>query len=193
VKKTTHRKSRKPTGKYAPLIRELRRQVELIEEEPVRQSDFATYFDVAPITITRWESGWQDPPPKKLQHLAILSCNCMRPDLEVAFGGGDANSPRDKTDYAISMLLKCLFQLRASGRRAQADAIHAAAQAVFNVARDIVRAAHGQETRMPAGEAFLLREMERHLKQIYDHERGLFGEMGRAVGAKMYTTKESEK
>jgi len=192
MNKSIHRrKSRKPTGRHAALVKELRKHMESYAGEPMRQADFATFFDVAPITITRWESGWQDPPPRKLQQLAILAANCGRQDLEVAFGG-DADTPPDKREQAISMLLKCLFQLRAMGQRAHSDAIHVATQAVFNVARDIVREAHGQEMRRPAGLVFLLREMERHLKQIYDHERGLFGAMGRAVGVPMYT-EETEK
>ncbi len=195
MKKTTdQRKSRKATGKWADVVRELREHLAHFMNEPVTQADFASFFDVAEVTVRRWESGRQDPPRPKLEHLLVAAHNLGRPDLAVALRSeSDPDRSLDKRERSLVMLFTCLFQFRQVAGRQHAKAIHAAAQVVFDAAHHIVLDVQEGGVKQGAGEAFLLRRMESCLKEIYDWEQGIWGLLHRKANAPMYTAASTQK
>ncbi len=184
------RKSRKPTGKWANAVVELRKTISIAEGEPYSQRDFATFFNVASVTIARWEIGMQDPPAPKRKHLSIIADLYGRRDLVVAFASElEADSPTQKRERAILGLLACLFQWERLGGEAAGhnDSIHSAARKVFDVARQIVANARSGARNVSAGEKFLATEMERRIKEIYAEEETLNAFFSRKAGMRMFT------
>ena len=183
------RKSRKATGEWARLVLDLRKHIGEEQGEPYSQSDFATFFNVAAVTVARWEIGMQDPPRPKREQLAILAEFYGRKDLALAFRSGIEAEYVSKTDAAMVALLMGLLRWRRLRGDADKDsqAIHGAARRVFEVASDIVAKADRPNT--GSAERFLAAEMRRRLKEIYDEENGWPGVFIRTTGALMYTPK----
>jgi DNA-binding transcriptional regulator YiaG len=184
------RKSRKPTGKWANAVVELRKAISLVEGEPYSQRDFATFFNVASVTIARWEIGMQDPPAPRRKHLSMIAELYSRSDLVVAFASGlESESPAQRKERAVLALLACLFQWTRLGGGAghQNNAIDVAAKKVFDVAHQIVAHARSGTQEISAGEKFLVTEMERRIKEIYADEETLNAFFSRKAGVRMFT------
>ena len=193
------RKARKPTGKWKELVFELRKRIEGVDADgkPIlSQADFGKILQVAGITASRWETGAQDPPGSALARLAIVACNTGSYDLEVAFqtgrAGEDAISGKDKV---IISLLASLFRWRAM-TKAQAEKpglhaeIHAAAKTIFDLAARIVGAQLPEAEEDQPARKFLIADMARLLRQVFDAEHTFPAPIARVFGAPMYTVDE---
>ncbi len=190
TKQRKRRKSRKATGEWAQLVLDLRKHIGEEKGEPYSQSDFATFFNVAAVTVARWEVRMQDPPRPKREQLAILAEFYGRKDLALAFRSGIEAEYVSKTDGAMVALLMGLLRWRRLRGDVDRDSqsIYGAARKVFEVASDIVAKADGPN--MGSAERFLAAEMRRRVKEIHDEEHGWPGVFFRTRGALMYTSKE---
>jgi DNA-binding transcriptional regulator YiaG len=190
TKPRKRRKSRKPTGKWANAVVELRKAISIAEGEPYSQRDFATFFNVAGVTTARWEIGMQDPPAPKRKHLSLIADLYGRRDLAVAFASElESDSPIPKKERAILGLLACLFQWERLGDEGAShnDSIHSAAKKVFDVACQIVANARSGTRNVSAGETFLATEMERRITEIFAEEETLNAFFSRKAGMRMFT------
>jgi hypothetical protein len=184
------RRSRKPTGKWANAVVELRKAISRVEGEPYSQRDFATFFNVASVTVARWEIGMQDPPAPRRNRLSMVAELYGRRDLAGAFAPDmAAESPSYKKERAVLALLACLFQWeRLEGGTAQEHhAIYAAAKKVFDVAHQIVAQARSGTRQVSVGEKFVAAEMERRVDEIYAAEETLSAFLSRKAGMRMFT------
>jgi len=190
------RKPRKPTGKWKDLVFELRKRIEGVDADGkpnLSQADFGKILQVAAITISRWETGAQDPPTPALDRLAIVACNTGPHDLETAFQAGrageDAISGKDKV---IISLLASLFRWRAM-TKAQAEKpglhaeIHAAAKTIFDLAARIAGAQLPEAEEDKPARKFLIVDMARMLREVFDAEHTFPAPISRVFGAPMYT------
>jgi transcriptional regulator with XRE-family HTH domain len=197
--KTTNRKSRKPTGRFAPAVKEFRVRVEGIDKDgkPIMsQADFGKIFQTAPITVSRWELGIQDPPAPMLKWLALGAGNLGYRDLEMVFLAGEAPAALiDPKDRNILSLLACLMRWKEVGRSTSADRtadIHRTGQTVFELARSIVADLVASDDRKDLAKETLVAEMSRLLEEIHNAEHQLFSPTLRAAGLPMYSTGESD-
>ena len=193
------RKPRKPTGKWKDLVFELRKRIEGVDADGkpnLSQADFGKILGVASITASRWETGAQDPPSPALDHLSIVACNTGSYDLETAFQAGrageDAIGGKDKV---IIALLASLFRWRAM-TKAQAEKpglhaeIHAAAKTIFDLAARIVGAQLPEAQADQPARKFLIGDMARLLREVFDAEHTFPAPISRVFGAPMYTVDE---
>ncbi|HTX35405.1 MAG TPA: helix-turn-helix transcriptional regulator [Bryobacteraceae bacterium] len=197
VKTIRRRTSRKPTGKWARFVVELRRRAYGIDDggDPVcTQQEFAEALRVSPITVSRWELGKQDPPPNERARLALAAENLgVGMDLILAFQlDKEPDYGLRKTDIAITGLLRCLFLLRRSRMgEPEAAELHRIAAAVFDLSRVVTSAAIASRSDA-SPDRLVTDEMVRLLKEIDQDERSPFGQMARLFGGKTYTEAKKE-
>jgi hypothetical protein len=190
------RKPRKPTGKWKDLVFELRKRIEGVDAEGkpnFSQVDFGAILHVAGITISRWETGVQDPPSPALDHLAIAACNMGSYDLEAAFQAGRAGEETIyRKDKVIIGLLASLFRWQAM-TKAQEERpglhaeIHTAAKTIFDLAARIVGSQLPEAEEDKPARKFLIADMARMLREVFDAEHTFPAPILRVFGAPMYT------
>ena len=175
VKPIRQRKSRKATGKWAPLVLELRRRafgVDQHDQAICTQAEPATALKLSSITVSRWERGIQDPPPAERARLALVAENLgVGQDLVIEFSAGkDQDQILRKTDLRIVGLLRCLFLARESWLAGRApDELQRLARGVFDLARNVVRDARTSEV-VAGRNRLLIDEMTRLLQEISQEE-----------------------
>lgn len=187
------RASRKPTGRWAETILDLRRRIEGsgADGNPhLTQPEFAKLLQVSSQTVSRWERGVQDPPPRAIEMLEILACNLgLGRDLEIAFRSDRDQQPTMVADAAVVGLLRCLFVMEAArpaiwtAQRSQE--LRRAAMAIFGIARGV--AADAVAASMSPADRMLAGEVTRLLEKIRDMEASAIGMFARWGGLPLYT------
>ncbi len=191
-------KGRKPTGRWANLVTQLRRRIDGVDQngEPVcTQAELAGYLGVSSITVSRWELGKQDPPPQARARLALMvEALGAGADLAIAFREGqEQDQVLPKTDLAIVGLLRCLFLAREAWmNRPDGEQLERLAKGVFDLARAVAGDAVTSDL-ISGPNRLLIDEMVRLLKTIDQEEQSPFGQMARLFGARMYTEKGDTK
>jgi len=187
------RASRKPTGRWAETILDLRRRIEGsgADGSPhLTQPEFAKLLQVSSQTVSRWERGVQDPPPRAIEMLEILACNLgLGRDLEIAFRSDRDQEPTMLADGAVVGLLRCLFVLEqarpAIWTEQRSQELRRAATAIFGLARGI--AADAVAAAMSPADRMLIGEVTRLLEKIRDIEASAIGMFARWGGLPVYT------
>lgn len=175
---------------------ELRRRAYGVDRDgdPIcTQAEFAAALRLSNITVSRWELGKQDPPPRERARLALAAENLgAGQDLTLAFRSGqEQDYVLRKTDLAIVGLLRCLFLARESSmNKSNAEELQGIAKGVFDFARAVAGDAITSDM-IPPTNRILIDEMVRLLKEIDLEENSpFFGQMARLFGARTYTEPE---
>ena len=199
IKTIRRRASRKPTGKWAEAIRDLRGRIEghKADGNPrLTQPAFAELLQMSAQTLSRWERGDQDPPPRAREMLALVAFNLgLGRDLELAF---KPQSDRAKDirpqDRAIIGLLRCLLELQAAElamwTQQRKSELYSAAKTIFETARAVAADALALESSMTPASQMLVAEVTRLVKEIRKAESSFPGLLSRATGMPVYTDVE---
>lgn len=188
----SRRKARKPSGRWASLVVELRRRIYGVDQDGdavCTQADLAEILAASSITVSRWELGKQDPPSQARARLALMAeALGTGMDLAIAFRSGqEQDHVLRKTDIAIVGLLRCLFLARASWMNdPDAEELQRLAKGVFDLARAVAADAISSDL-ISGPNRLLIDEMVRLVKQIDQEEQNPLGQMARLFGARTYT------
>jgi len=174
---------------------ELRRRAYGLDERGraiCKQEELAEGLNVSSITVSRWETGSQDPPPKERARLALAAeaLGAGR-DLQIAFlEGAERNTMIRDVDFVIIRLLRCLYLAQPWLAESDQAELHRLGKGIFDLARAV--AIDGITSRLVTDQQRLLaNEMIRFMKQIDQSEQSALGSFFRALGSKMYTEGDS--
>jgi transcriptional regulator with XRE-family HTH domain len=159
------------------------------------QPAFAQLLQVSPQTISRWERGVQDPPPRAIEMLEVIACNLgLGLDLELAFQWDRDKEAIWTADRAIIGLLRCLFALNSTAlpiwTKQRRGELHRAAAAIFGTARALAADALLPTAHMTPAHRMLVGEITRLLEKIRDAEARAPGLCARRFGLPTYTDLE---